>query len=322
MEDKEIIKMVAEKNKVTLDREPHRYTSGIINHVYDLDKFVLKIEDADKHWSGILKPQKEIISKLINAGAKVPKIFDTGEYDGRHFILMEKIAGNNLSYDWFKFNSQEKESIIEQIAHQLQIFHSIQFDNYSINIQSNKKFNNLKEAIQNLINFEKIDKSKLKKEYIKDLEYIEGFYKDNIDVLDEQSTAVLVHNDISFENIFHKNGKLTGIIDFDWASAAPKDYELWAITILFYEPQRRVEEKLEPLYKSQMIEEYKLLKKYYPALFEVSNLANRVRLYLIEDIIDRVAGYQKGRWSESVMLEVQKFIKQLYKGDWLLDIFN
>lgn len=323
MTDSEIIKLVANKNRLVLNFEPTRYASGFVNHVYDLHKFVLKMEDGSEYYKGILKPQGEIIEKLVKAGAKVPQAVDAGDFEGRFYVLMEKLPGTNLSYDWLKFSSAEKENFIQQIAHQLQIFHSIQFDDYAITILAKKRFKNLQNAVANFINFKKIDKSKLKKEYVKDVEFLENFFEKNIHILDEKNTAVLVHTDISLENVFYQDNKITGIIDWDWVCQAPKDYELWEISDAFYNPKRRVEDHLKPLYEGyQMIEEFGLLKKYYPDLFSAPNLANRVRIFIMDDLIDRYVYYQNGKGTENLLIEARRQIKDFYQEGWLSRCLN
>ncbi|MBI4050770.1 MAG: phosphotransferase [Candidatus Doudnabacteria bacterium] len=323
MTDSEIIKIVANKNKLVLNREPARFTSGFVNHVYDLDKFVLKIEDGSEYYKGILKPQGAVLGKLINAGAKVPKVFDTGDLEGRFYVLMEKVPGTNLSYDWLKFNLVEKESFIEQIAQQMQIFHSIKFDTYAITILAKKRFKNLRDSVANFVNFKKIDKTKLKKEFVADVEFLESFFEKNMHILNEHNTAVLVHTDISLENVFYQSNKIAGIIDWDWACQAPKDYELWEISDAFYNPKRRVEDQLKPFYEGyQMTEEFGFLKKYYPAMFATPNLINRIRIFIMDDLIDRFVYYQNGKATESLLVETQRQIKDFYKEDWLSKCLN
>ncbi|MBI2607849.1 MAG: hypothetical protein HYW51_03420 [Candidatus Doudnabacteria bacterium] len=101
--DLALIKFVMAKNKLPRV-EPKRFPRGVINRVYDLGDCVIKIEGSDltDHAKGVLKPQAEIMSELISLGAKVPKIVDHGGFEGHPYLLMEKIRGQNLVYDWLK----------------------------------------------------------------------------------------------------------------------------------------------------------------------------------------------------------------------------
>ncbi len=317
--DLALIKFVVAKNKLPRVT-PARFPSGVINRVYDLGNCVIKIEGSDEtdYAKGVVKPQAGVISKLVSLGAKVPKIVDHGEFESHPYLLMEKVRGKNLVYDWLAFSMPEKENIIEQLCEQLKIFHSIKIDHYSLPIYLDHKFENLKDALANVTNFNLIDKMKLKKEYVEDIEFLEEFFAENISLLDEQNTAVLTHNDIHLENIFYEQNKITGIIDFDWVAAAPKDYELWKMTDVFYDPKKTVEQGLESLYDGyRMTEEFKFVKKYYPQLFEAPNLLTRVRLFHLENMLYKVTDFQKGRWSEDVLKSLHTQIDDFFRQDWL-----
>jgi aminoglycoside phosphotransferase (APT) family kinase protein len=233
---------------------------------------------------------------------------------------MEMVAGNNLVYDWMSFNESQKESLIQQLAEQLQLWHSISCDSYSMPIVSYTSFNNLKPAVERLTEKEikLIQKDKLPKEIADKVDMLVQFYHDNINILDETDTAVMVHQDIHLENIFHKDGQLTGIIDLDWACQAPKDYELWKIMDTFHRPKFTVEEKIEHLYGDyQMTKELSWLKKYYPALFQIPNLANRVRLYYLDPFLETLIDYQNGLWKGRGLLKAADKITDFYQNNWL-----
>lgn len=52
-------------------------------------------------------------------------------------------------------------------------------------------------------------------------------------------------------------------------------------------------------------------------MFQADNLADRIRLYYLEKLIDIVSDYQKGRFSEGAMQRVQKDVNDFYRSDWL-----
>ena len=323
-QDLELIKSVSKKNKLP-EVKPVRFPSGVINRVYDLGNCVIKIEGSDltNFAKGVLKFQPAVIGQLVALGAKVPRILDYSEFEGRPYILMEKAVGQNLIYDWLRFNLKEKENFIAQVCEQLQIFHSLKFDSYSIPIYQGKKFDNLKAALTNVVNFADIDKIKLKKDYREDLEFLEDFFAQNISLLDEKDPSVLIHNDIHLENIFHKGNEVTAIIDFDWATAAPRYYELWKIADVFYDPKKYGEEGLESIYQGyRMTEEFKFIKKHYLKLFETPDLLTKIRLFNLENVIYKITDYQKGRWSENVMIGLKQQINDFYRDGWLSEVLS
>lgn len=322
--DSVLIQFVVRKNKLP-SSEPKRFPSGQINRVYDLGGCVLKIEGSDltDYAKGVIAPQARIIQTLTALGAKVPAVIDHGEFAGRPYLLMRKAEGTNLVYDWLKFSLAEKEHFIAQLCEQLKIFHSVKFDDYVLPIYLDHKFANLKTAVANVTNFALIDKSRLKPEYLVDVEYLEDFFARQQSVLDEGGTAVLVHSDIHLENLFYQGDKLTAIIDFDWISAAPRDYELWKITDVFYDPKKTAAQGLQSLYQGyRMTEEFKFIRKYYPELFQSSDVLTRVRLFHLENLIYKVTDYQKGRWSEAVLRQMHQQIDDFFRGSWLAELFT
>src|SRR3989344_8962278 len=147
--DSKIIQFVVKKNKLAEPLDVKRFSSGVINRVYDIDnKYALKIEGKGEH--EILKVLPSVTEKLLAKDAKVPKILDFDNVDGTRYVLMEKVKGHNLVYDWMTFSDKQKENIIEQLAEQLQIWHSISSNEYSMPIVSFTSFKNLQPAVERL----------------------------------------------------------------------------------------------------------------------------------------------------------------------------
>ncbi len=315
-----IIQEVIRKNKLTSPSSITRYTSGIVHHTYDLGNYVLKIEGDADHAKGVLEYQPEILSKLLSIGAKVPRATDSGVIEGKEYLLMEKLRGTNIVYGWMGFSIKQKENFIAQLAEELKKYHSIRSSQYSIPICYGTSFLSPDAALQGFIHFDKINMKDLSVQQRDNIKYLRKFYEDNIDILKEENTAVFVHNDIHLENIFYENGRITGIIDFDWASYAPSDYELRQMVETFRCPKYTVQESLEPLYEDyQMIEEFGFMKKYYPELFKQNNLTTRVRLYYLRKVLDRIIETQAGIWKnkEKILQVFSEEMRDIYKTDWL-----
>lgn len=314
--DLALIKKILLKNRIPEPANIARYQSGIANRVYDIDdRYIVKLEGEFK---GILAHQKEVTNKLFEAGARVPRILDADIVEDVHYLLMEKVRGTNIVYGWLKFSMKQKEGFIAQVTEQLQRFHSVTFPEYAIRIASGPRFSNLKNAVARITDFTKIAKGKLSSGLRSDVELLEEFYTSHLPLLEETGSAVLVHNDLHLENIFHEGDEITAIIDLDWVCQAPKDYELWKIVEVFRDPKYTVEERLESLYENyRMVEEFGFLKKYYPALFEARHLADRVRLYYLEHMLDRIANYQGEESNEKAVRIFQEEMQDLFKSDWL-----
>ena len=315
--DKKIIQKVFKKNKIKADKII-RFASGQINRVYDIDnKFVIKIEGDFEFAKDLIKHQPEIIRKLQAGGASVPNLIDHGNIEGKNYLLMNRIDGDGLANVWYGLDKSQKENFMSQIVEQLKIFHSIEFENFTISGEVDKKYQKWIAAVRDVSDFSRINKNLLEITAKDDVEYVENFYNNKVDILKNVKESVLVHQDIHFENIFYKDNNITGIIDFDWSCQAPREYDLWIIADYFHAPWYYVEERLEKYYQNKMMEEMKMLRKYYPELFEVENLLDKIRLYYISNLIDSVENYQKGRWTKSVLDKVHVKVNDFYKSSWL-----
>lgn len=312
-----ILNKIACKYKIENSGEFSRYEAGF-HHTYDLgDKLIVKIEDTS---AVTLNNHKKFLDLLGVKGAKVSKVVEFGQEENKTYLVLEKIPGRSLSYDWLNMSGKQKENIMSELTKQLKIFHSIKFKDYIIPaLIDNQPCSNLREAVRNSTKFDLIDKNILAPEYLKEFEYLENFYQQNEHILDEQDTAVFVFNDLHLENIIWNGEELTGIIDFDWVCQAPKDYELWKIVDVTREPRCTVDGELKPLAEgSQMIKEFARLKKDYPELFAAENLADRIRLFYIQELINnRFFDYQKGTISEETFKRVKAEINDIFRSDWL-----
>ena len=316
-----IINGIASRLSLKLDRNLPQYQAGF-HQTFDLsDKYIVKIEDEK---AGTLDHQKFFLDLLYAKGAKVPKVVEFGHSVGQTYLVTKKVAGDNLSIGWLSRPVEQREEIIKDLAEQLRIFHSVKFGQYLIPVLSNNLQGSLKESVLESTKFKLIKKDKLAPKYRACFELLQDFFQKKIYLLDEENTAVLVHNDIHLENLIGENKGLNGIIDFDWVCQAPKDYELWKIVEVAREPRHTVNGELLPLAPGyQMVEEFGWLKKYYPELFEASNLANRIRLYYIQELINnRFLDFQKGTLSEDLFSKVQSEIEDIFVSDWLDKLLN
>ena len=318
--DLKLVKTILSKNKISDLVKITEIASGQINKVYDIDnKYIVKIQGDNIGSShNLFEHQEAVNQKLSNLGAKIPEVINTNSINDKNYLLMKKIGGCTVAQDWFTFSAKQKESIMMQIVEQLKLFHSIEYGEYAIETYQDKFFKNFKEAVIDDINFSCLDKFELETKYVQGVDFLKGFYANNQTLLDNVRKPVFVFSDLHFENILHKEGVITGIIDFDFSCQAPKEYELFIFTDFVYAPADYVEEKLEDSFRGyDMQKEMQWLKKYYPELFAVDDLPDLIRLYSITGIIESIHDCQKGRWSENVLKKSMKRINDLYKTDWL-----
>ena len=90
---------------------------------------------------------------------------------------------------------------------------------------------------------------------------------------------VLVHNDLHFDNIFYKDGKIK-LIDFERSIYAPKDFELDILYRMIRKPWKFASEENEQYTKLSDYENImSYIEKYYPELIHIDNLYKRLAIY-------------------------------------------
>jgi len=84
---------------------------------------------------------------------------------------------------------------------------------------------------------------------------------------------VVVHGDASFGNWFVEDGRVTGLMDFEWVRLGPRDLDL--VTPIFVAPY------LENLHGESRVPYLEWLEEDYPKLFGATDLNRRLWLYEI-----------------------------------------
>lgn len=101
-------------------------------------------------------------------------------------------------------------------------------------------------------------------------------------VLEPFDSFTLVHGDLTFENVLWDGDKVTAIIDFEWARAAPADVELDVLLRFCAFPFLHVAADYESSTRAVDYEDVPWwLAEDYPELFGFPHQLQRVRLYAI-----------------------------------------
>lgn len=221
--------------------------------------------------------EKEIFVLNRFQNLPVPKLV---KYDNsrklipEEYIIERKIKGLNLSSLWLQINKKQKESIFKQLILILKTFHKIKFDFYG-DIVSNNKFKNWSGFLDLRYNTNKELAKKVNVLSKHEFELIDNFYKENKKYLDKpRIPPCFCHCDIHFNNILANNGNVSGILDFDLSCAAPFDYE-FDLPICFFRQPSFWE------YKKPLVNCEVWLKKYYPAVYKIPHIKERLGIYSI-----------------------------------------
>lgn len=173
--------------------------------------------------------------KRVHTVSNVPKVYSDGSFSfsGQtcHYSVSDYVQGEELYGVLQELTEEQQISIGRDIAEFLTELHSITGSSYDIGHyiptipeygrswkEGHKEY---AEYLRKALSEMEID-SESEKAVSAALEYIDT----NIDCLDYQTGARLLHNDFHPKNIIVNNGKISGVIDWECSQFGEEDFEL------------------------------------------------------------------------------------------------
>ncbi len=210
-------------------------SDGLIHQTYEIktDKgeYIFQIADADKDKEKALERKVSVFSKAEESGLRVPELVTENvrvtkkNGERRKFYIVEKIPGKSLrekNSPELAYNAGRKLADI----HNIQKYEDTDWlmpEENGFRIQQFEE-GNLKNRI---LSKTKEDVLILKKNGFEEAgNKIQEIFKKYGENLPEEFRPVLCHNDYSPDNIITQNGKITGIIDFDYAYSGHNQRDL------------------------------------------------------------------------------------------------
>ena len=293
MED--IIKQILLHNKNLLGDKPqvNKINIGFTNTLYSInDKYIVKICTNINNEKNF---QKEV--NFYNSNKEnnlIPKLFfsDTNKRTIPYmYEILEKIDGVSLYDVWHKLDESEREDIIRQLCDAMKKFHRNKGKNYDWVKKTSELFIDLYKKAKEANLFTAEEYNLLDEAYTKFPKFLES------------KEFVLVHNDLHFDNIFYKNGKIK-LIDFERSIYAPKDFELDILYRMIRKPWKFANEENEKYTKLNDYENImNYIKKYYSELINIDNLYIRLAIY---DIVYYLKQYINSPHNDELKQDILK----------------
>lgn len=267
----QIINQIIKQNNSLFGKNPiiKKINVGFTNTLYNVnDSFIIKIctninnEEKFKKEINFYNSNKDndLIPKLYYSNIDkniIPYMYE----------ILEKIDGVSLYNVWHKLSELEREKIIKQLCDAMKKFHSNKGKPYDWIQRTCDLFNQSYKKAKALNIFSDEETMLIEKAYNRFPELLQS---------DE---FVLVHNDLHFDNIFYKGGKIK-LIDFERSIYAPKDFELDILYRMIRKPWKFASEETE---QYTNLDDYsnimKYIEKYYPELIKTPNLYKRLAIY-------------------------------------------
>lgn len=262
------------------------------NEVWFADDYVVRISSRQNTRR---LEYEAMVAALLPPEALYPGSVRYGRLDFGEFLVMRRSPGQMLSRAWPTMKEAQRRSAVLQLADALYAIHGVEVGSGSscplnppflagdsLECPHQMPMPRLMRCIERARRIPGIDQALLD-----DAEALARKWGPT--VADDQC-ATLVHGDLHFENVIWADGRVTAVLDFEFARAAAPDLDLEVILRFCTEPSLHVAEDYARLarredYRSVM----RWLREGYPELFEVDDLADRLNLYSLSyDLRDLV----------------------------------
>jgi aminoglycoside phosphotransferase (APT) family kinase protein len=313
---------------------------GQINQVYLLNgEFVLRIRPAEKSGAAFLT-ERTLYDRLRRLQAApsaggdcslrptggdrvpVPEVLavDTSRaIVPADYMLTRRLPGESLARAWVRAAPPEREQLARAFADLLRQVHAARYPSVggfeAGELRPARSWQQYLAArfdrrLGILRRFPNADRELL--------QAIERFRRSATGALEPDGGAEdarLVHRDLHFGNVLVLRGRITGVLDFEAAVAAPVDYELDQICRFLRYPQLFVEPALEAsAARPAFAGLWPALRRCYGELFGPRRLAERLALYSLEYDLAALRDCYAGRWGEEAHRHVRRRIAAALEG--------
>ncbi len=210
------------------------------------------------------KAQKEeFLYKLIKkkTTVPVPTVLDAG----KDYLVLSKILGKNLNKD---------KKLIRKAGEVLAKLHKIKFHSYGwiVGKEIKPRFSSWEKFMQYDLNH-KLRKLKgfVKRDLIKKSRV---YFNRNKYLLKIRSKPCLLHKDYHYSHIIIQKNKISGIIDFEWATAGHNELDLSKSILWMFETDKKLEKIFLDGYQrfGTISKDFEKRKELYSILLEISSL--------------------------------------------------
>ena len=271
-------------------------SGGQVNQVFQIDEeYVLRIgarEDAFQR----LKQETELLQSLHNK-IPVPEIRAFGQLDDLVYQIQRFLPGQKLISVWKDLPHNVQENLAAELAAYLKILHGMPLSFSGYVNQNGQRYDAwvdlLTDQFKHILEEIKKINIRMAPGFI---EMAENYFNENKHVLEDRAPALL-HGDLTMVNILVNEGKISAILDFEYSLQAPIDYELLVMEAFCLYPNDWAEEEHEIYCTADFASYIPLLKKHYPALFEMPHLRQRVNLYHLVSALSSYLAWRKDNLS-------------------------
>jgi aminoglycoside phosphotransferase (APT) family kinase protein len=257
---------------------------------------VLRVRPLGKKDGAFLTERR--LYERLRGRAPVPEVLalDTSrEVAPFDWVVQRRLPGESLARLWLGAGERQRGWLLSQVAETMRALHDERFPAcggfragelqpaFSWAAYLDERF---ERRLQRLHTFPNADRVLLGA--------IDAFRRRHRGALDDGPIG-LVHRDLHFGNLLAEGHRLTGLLDFEAAVAAPPDYELDQVARFLRFPVLFVEEEPRPA-PAHYGGVWDALRRAYPGPFHVRDLTVRLSLYSLEYDLAALRDCYAGRW--------------------------
>jgi aminoglycoside phosphotransferase (APT) family kinase protein len=255
--------------------DPVERAPSLANEVWVLSDQVLRINPAPG--SHRLRTEAELVQALPHE-VGYPPVLETGVSRAGEWMLSERVPGEPLSRAWGRLAEETRRDAVHQLGERLKLIHATPPPAAADAARPESPHviepDRLVQLVARARTLPHVDPT-----------VIDGAARmiaHCAPALDDPSAWVLVHGDLHFENILWADGRISAVLDFEFARRGPRDLDLATLLRFCAEPRLHVADDYAADTNARDYRQVPgWLWEVYPELFDTPHLRSRMAIYLL-----------------------------------------
>jgi aminoglycoside phosphotransferase (APT) family kinase protein len=286
-------------------RSVERLGGGQINAAYQVNgEWVLRVRPAGKDGAAFRKEQA--LFEWLRGRVPVPEVIaleESGEPLGAAYLICRRVPGESLARVWVRAEARQREWLLGQLAALLRTLHEVSFpacgELAGGELRPAESWRSyLDERLRRRLGIVRA----LPGAPHGLLDAVEAFARRAAPAL-EAGAGRLVHRDLHFGNVLVEETRITGLLDFEAALAAPPDYELDQLARFLRWPSLFLMD-MPGIDAGPFRGVWSELRRVYPELFQAPALPTRLAVYSLEYDLAALRDCLTGVWDSGVRQHV------------------
>ncbi len=225
--------------------------------------------------------REAVLARVLPREVGYPRIVAHGGPNGEDWLVAERAPGAPLAHFWPELSEHERRDAVRQLAARLIALHATEAPDDLPPINDLPQLVEpgavdptapLVEALTTAARLPHVDPLIIEA----CVEFAEGATAKLTPVV----ATTLIHGDLTFENVLWDEGRITAVLDVEWARPGPPDLDLDIILRCCAHPELHVAPELEARTRPDDYRDVPIwLADAYPALFAFPDQLDRMRVY-------------------------------------------